>query len=86
MHHFLLAIQLYALIHPVPFKDKSTGNNLQYVWDFGDGSQSTTQDPYHKYKQSGTYWPSLTITDDIGCKDGIISAYDCFRSCSEISA
>jgi gliding motility-associated-like protein len=59
----------------VPFKDKSTGNNLQYVWDFGDASpQSTNQNPYHKYKQSGTYWPSLTVTDDIGCKDGIISA------------
>jgi PKD repeat protein len=57
----------------VRFEDQSTGNNLQYVWNFGDGLQSTIQNPYHKYKQSGTYWPSLTVVDNIGCKDSIIS-------------
>ncbi len=57
----------------VSFKDKSFGTGLQYLWNFGDGTQSAKQDPYHQYSQSGTYRPTLTVIDDIGCKDSIIS-------------
>jgi PKD repeat protein len=34
-----------------------------YYWDFGDGTTSTYQDPWHFYFHSGTYQVCLTIID-----------------------
>ncbi|MGB0428823.1 MAG: PKD domain-containing protein [Bacteroidia bacterium] len=39
----------------------------QYVWAFGDGFGSTTQNPMHTYASSGTYNASLTATTANGC-------------------
>lgn len=47
----------------VTFTEQSTGNNLSYSWDFGDGSTSTEQNPVHLYAGAGTYTVSLTIND-----------------------
>jgi PKD repeat protein len=33
-----------------------------YLWDFGDGSGSQSEDPVHLYPGSGTYAVSLTVT------------------------
>lgn len=38
-----------------------------YTWDFGDGNQSTLQNPTHTYAQSGVYGVCLNITDSAGC-------------------
>ena len=43
-----------------------------YLWDFGDGSTSTEQNPVHIYTQTTedyTYNVSLTVTDDFGNTD-----------------
>ena len=51
------------------FYDYSTagsGNIVSWYWDFGDGSASTVQYPYHQYN-TGTYLACLTITTDQGC-------------------
>jgi PKD repeat protein len=61
----------------IPLPDSLGGNALQFfdlsisptpiqswAWDFGDGSSSTEQNPYHVYAQPGTYNVSLTITGD----------------------
>ena len=41
-----------------------------YLWDFGDGSPtSTDQNPIHQYTSAGTYNVSLTVTDDDGDVD-----------------
>ncbi|MFO7822728.1 MAG: PKD domain-containing protein, partial [Cyclobacterium sp.] len=45
----------------------STGSGtLSYVWDFGDGSSSTTADPEHTFATAGVYTVSLTVTDGNG--------------------
>ena len=51
------------------FVDNSTGGGgvLSYFWDFGDGTTSTQQNPFHQYTFSGTYIVTLTITDAAGC-------------------
>jgi PKD repeat protein len=36
-----------------------------YWWDFGDGDNSTTQDPSHLYFSPGTYLVSLTVTKGV---------------------
>ncbi len=37
-----------------------------YAWDFGDGSNSTEQNPRHDYEAPGNYTASLTATDAKG--------------------
>lgn len=39
----------------------STGSNLTYNWDFGDGNSSTQQFPIHQYAGAGTYVICLTV-------------------------
>lgn len=38
-----------------------------YLWDFGDGNQSTQASPSHTYASPGQYTLCLTITDANGC-------------------
>jgi PKD repeat protein len=45
----------------VSFTDASTGDITSHLWDFGDGSSSTAQNPSHSYGQ-GTFSVSLTVT------------------------
>lgn len=45
----------------VSFSDVSTGTITSWLWDFGDGSLSTLQNPSHLYGV-GTYAVSLTVT------------------------
>ena len=44
------------------------GNNtiLHWNWNFGDGSNDTVQNPAHAYTNGGTYFPSLTCTNNNG--------------------
>lgn len=54
----------------VQFHDTSTGAPVYRAWDFGDGSQSTEQDPVHQYIVNGTYSVSLTLGSSI-CRDKV---------------
>jgi gliding motility-associated-like protein len=40
---------------------------IQYLWDFGDGSTSTLQNPGHIYTEPGIYDVSLQIETNEGC-------------------
>lgn len=41
-----------------------------WYWDFGDGNNSTEQNPYHIYADTGYYQVCLTIVDSLGdCTD-----------------
>ena len=51
----------------VNFTNFSTGNQLTYFWDFGDGTTSTQQLPSHTYTTSGTFTVTLLVTDSSGC-------------------
>ncbi len=50
--------------------NNSTGNNLTYLWDFGDGTTSTSANPgTHSYPTFGDYQIKLRIEADLGCVD-----------------
>jgi len=36
--------------------------NVQYKWDFGDGTTSTEANPVHTYTKPGEYTATLTVT------------------------
>ncbi|RKY78469.1 hypothetical protein DRQ07_07595, partial [candidate division KSB1 bacterium] len=50
----------------VQFTDVSGGTVTQWLWDFGDGSTSTEQNPQHVYQNPGTYSVSLKVTSASG--------------------
>jgi gliding motility-associated-like protein len=45
--------------------------NMQYLWDFGDGSTSTEPNPTHTYWDSGTYTVTLIVSTTYGCVDTV---------------
>jgi gliding motility-associated-like protein len=51
------------------FTDKSTSTLAisNWLWNFGDGSTSTLQNPTHTYASSGMYPVTLTVTNSGGC-------------------
>lgn len=49
--------------------NNSTGSNLSYFWDFGDGTTYNTQYPTHTYSTVGTFNVCLIISDGMGCTD-----------------
>jgi len=50
----------------VSFTDTSTGSPTSWAWDFGDGSQSTQENPLHVYSVPGSYTVTLTVADSGG--------------------
>jgi parallel beta-helix repeat protein len=40
------------------------GDDLSYLWDFGDGTTSTLKNPTHKYKKAGKYLVNLKVSDN----------------------
>jgi PKD repeat protein len=55
------------------FSNSSTGNNLSYTWNFGDGSAASTMtSPLHYYPADGDYTVCLTAYNmAIACKDSV---------------
>ena len=54
-----------ANLGTVTFNDQSSGGNA-YLWDFGDGNTSTSQNPTNTYASSGIYTVCLTVSDSCG--------------------
>ena len=46
----------------VKFTDRSIGTPATWSWDFGDGTNSTLQNPVHVFTGTGTYDVKLTVT------------------------
>jgi uncharacterized repeat protein (TIGR01451 family) len=44
----------------------ANGDDLTYLWDFGDGVTSFMENPIHMYSKAGTYIVTLTVTDARG--------------------
>jgi PKD repeat protein len=55
----------------VQFTDKSTDQPISWLWNFGDGSTSTQQNPVHLYTKAGAYIVNLNATNGY---DGWMSA------------
>ncbi len=50
----------------VGFSDLSTNSPDTWSWDFGDGTNSSAQNPSHEYTTAGTYTVSLTASNCAG--------------------
>ncbi|MGP8305622.1 S8 family serine peptidase [Vibrio sp. YIC-376] len=48
----------------IDVSDDSDGYIMNWLWDFGDGNSSTSQNPSNIYVGYGTYTVTLTVTDD----------------------
>ena len=65
----------------VTFVNTSTGPNLTYLWDFGDGTTATIRNPAHSYLTDGNFTVKLVITDQYGCTDSLTrSSYISIRT------
>ncbi len=53
------------------FKDQSTNNPILWKWSFGDGSNSSKQNPEHTYRDTGFYKVKLVVYNLQGCADSI---------------
>ncbi len=52
----------------IDFTNNST-NAVSYVWNFGDGSSSTEENPSHSYAANGEYVVTLESVNAAGCTD-----------------
>ncbi len=50
----------------VNFTDTSDTSPIQWLWNFGDGTNSTDQNPVHIYTTAGTYNVTLRAWNDLG--------------------
>lgn len=58
----------------VNFTSTSTNYPTTYSWDFGDGNNSTAQNPSHTYASTGTYNVTLTVTNQWGSTTSTVTA------------
>lgn len=59
----------------ITFTDQSTGAT-SWLWNFGDGSTSSSKNPTHQYPNAQNYSVSLTVTAANGCRDIISKPFD----------
>jgi PKD repeat protein len=57
------------------FTDLSTGNPSAWMWNFGDGTTSTLQNPSHTYTTNGIYTVTLTISNFLTQCSSSVSHY-----------
>jgi PKD repeat protein len=61
------AFSHYTINNPDSLHFYPTGTGGEYYyWNFGDGSTSTSQYPWHFYAGNGTYYVCLTVADSSG--------------------
>jgi hypothetical protein len=69
----------------VEFNDTSSASNgtiASWLWEFGDGKNSTEQNPIHTYSAAGKYSVTLTVTDSSG-KSNLATKEITVKSASE---
>lgn len=59
----------------VAFTDNSIGSPTSWNWDFGDGTNSTEENPVHTYNSSGQYTITLTEKNDTYCGTKSVFGY-----------
>ncbi|MBI2271487.1 MAG: PKD domain-containing protein [Bacteroidetes bacterium] len=55
---------------PVVFTGKGT-NIASWLWKFGDGGESVSQQVSHIFRNKGTYTPTLIVKSSGGCADSV---------------
>ena len=59
----------------VQFNDASTINPTSWLWDFGDNTTSTEQNPVHTYAADGNYTVNLTVANSYGSNTCVKADY-----------
>jgi gliding motility-associated-like protein len=62
--------EIYIVNGEVDFTDLSQVPNT-WSWDFGDGTGSNNENPFHKYNDTGFFQVSLVVENSYGCIDSI---------------
>ena len=60
---------------PVTFRDLSTGSPSSWYWEFGDGVNTTIQNPEHTYQVPGVYVVSLKAMNEKSSGYGVWDQY-----------
>jgi gliding motility-associated-like protein len=60
-----------CIVDTVVFRNASSGDNLKYVWSFGDSTFSTAKLPLKQYATNGNYTVKLVVNDAVGCVDSL---------------
>jgi PKD repeat protein len=55
----------------VDFTDTSINGPTSWIWDFGDGTRATEQNPSHTYGSAGNFTVTLSIENGFGKDSGI---------------
>lgn len=74
--HFGFSDRLLCDSGIVSFSDSSVATDdviSTYLWNFGDGHTSTSQNPVHHYAGTGNFYPTLVAVTRLGCTDTIRS-------------
>jgi PKD repeat protein len=58
----------------IAFTDESSPEVTQWLWDFGDGTTSTEENPTHTFPASDTYIICLTVTSECGSNQVCLQA------------
>ena len=58
---------MYAIQDPIEFINTTTGDYESILWDFGDGSFSSEENPIHTYIEIGSYIVTQRVTYPFGC-------------------
>jgi PKD repeat protein len=63
---FITNLEVIVANSPVQFIDQSTNTPTTWFWTFGDGGNSTEDEPIHTYTTANTYTVNLTVTNADG--------------------
>ncbi len=72
-----------AVADPITFTGSGShdpdGKLISYLWDFGDNSGAAEADTRHSYQQPGEYTVRLTITDNSGVGNAVVTRQQTIR-------
>ena len=58
---------IYSINDPIQFTTTATGDFINVIWDFGDGTYSTALNPIHTFIDPKEYVVKQTVTYPFGC-------------------
>ena len=70
-----------CLDQSIDFSNESILNSegLTYRWTFGDGGESTLENPSHAYTKAGDYEVKLVVRTNEGCEDSVIHTLSVYQ-------
>jgi hypothetical protein len=73
-----LPVSSFTMDHSIVYKNKPTVNfsnsgtgAVNYLWDFGDGTTSSDENPTHNFTEIGPYRVLLKAVSEYNCNDTI---------------